>query len=142
MRRDTDRDLCMGNTIDWAALLTLATLLLLFGCASYVGWARGKYRVNAPSTTGPEGFERAFRVQMNTLENAAIFLPVLWLATLYANPAWVAVLGALWLVARVWYAVAYASDPKTRGAAFVTAYAAWGALMFLAAWGVLGSLLR
>ena len=76
----------MGTTTHWAALLTLATLALLFGCVWYVGAARGKYKVAAPATTGPEPFERAFRVQMNTLENAVLFLPALWLATLYFSP--------------------------------------------------------
>jgi uncharacterized MAPEG superfamily protein len=132
----------METTFHWAALLTLATLALLFGCAWYVGAARGKYKVAAPATTGPEPFERAMRVQMNTIENAVIFLPALWLATLYASPRIAAALGAVWVVARAWYAVAYAREPKTRGAPFVTAFAAWGALMILAAWGVLGSFLR
>ena len=142
MRRDADWNSRMDTTLHWAALLTLATLILVSGCAAYVGWARGKFKVPAPSTTGPEGFERAFRVQMNTLENAVIFLPALWLATLYANAAWASVLGAIWLAARLWYALAYARHPKTRGAPFVTAYTAWSALMILAAWGVVGTLLR
>jgi hypothetical protein len=42
-------------------------------------------------------------------------------------------------VARIWYAFAYARNPKSRGAPFVLAFAAWGALMVLAAWGVLTS---
>jgi hypothetical protein len=76
---------------------------------------------------------------MNTLENVVLFLPVLWLATLYFSPRIAAVLGAVWLMARIWYAFAYARNPKSRGAPFVLAYAAWGALMVLAAWGVLTS---
>lgn len=129
----------MGTTTHWAALLTLATLALLFGCVWYVGAARGKYKVAAPATTGPEPFERAFRVQMNTLENAVLFLPALWLATLYFSPRIAAGLGAVWIVARVWYAFAYARNPRSRGAPFVLAFVAWGALMVLAAWGVLTS---
>ncbi len=129
----------MATTTHWAALLTLATLALLFGCVWYVGAARAKYKVAAPATTGPEPFERALRVQMNTLENVVIFLPALWLATLYFNPRVAAALGAVWLVARIWYAFAYAHNPKSRGAPFGIAYAAWGTLMALAAWGVLTS---
>jgi hypothetical protein len=129
----------MGTTLHWPALVTLATLALLFGCAWYVGYARGRYKVSAPATTGPAEFERAFRVQMNTLENAVLFLPVLWLAALYFSPRVAAAVGAIWVVARVWYSVAYARDPKTRGAPFVVAYVAWAVLMLLAAWGVLTS---
>jgi hypothetical protein len=129
----------MQTTYHWPALITLATLALLFGCATLVGRARGRYNVAAPSTQGPEGFERAFRVQMNTLENAVIFLPALWLAAIYFSPRIAAIVGAVWVLARIWFAVAYVRDPKTRGAPFVTAFLAWGALMILAAWGVLTS---
>ena len=129
----------MGTTLHWPALVTLATLVLLFGCAWLVGWARARYKVLAPAVTGPEEFDRAFRVQMNTLENAVIFLPALWLAALYFNPRIAAVLGVVWIIARAWYAFAYARDAKRRGPAFVIAYVAWAALMLLALWGILTS---
>jgi hypothetical protein len=129
----------MGTTLHWPALVTLAALVLLFGCSWFVGVARAKHKVAAPATTGPEGFERAFRVQMNTLENAVIFLPALWLASIYFSPRVAALIGAVWVAARVWYAFAYASNPKLRGAPFVIAFLCWGALMILAAWGVLTS---
>ncbi len=129
----------MGTTFHWPALITLAALALLFGCSWYVGTARRKYKVGAPATTGPEGFDRAFRVQMNTLENTVIFLPALWLAAIYFSPRIAAAIGAVWIVARIGYAFAYVRNPKSRGASFVTASVAWGALMILAAWGVLTS---
>jgi glutathione S-transferase len=129
----------VGTTMHWPALITLATLALLFGCAWYVGVARGRYKINAPATTGPEGFERAFRVQMNTLENVVLFLPAMWLAAIYFSPRIAAVIGAVWVVARLWYAVAYARNPKARGTPFVVAFIAWGTLMILASWGVLTS---
>lgn len=129
----------MGSTLHWPALVTLATLALLFGCAWYVGYARGRYKVSAPATAGPVEFECAFRVQMNTLENTVLFLPALWIAAMYFSPRIAAAIGGIWVIARVWYAVAYARNPKSRGAPFVVAYAAWGALMVLAAWGLLTS---
>lgn len=129
----------MGTTLHWPALVTLAALALLFGCAWYVGHCRVRYKVAAPATTGPAEFERAFRVQMNTLENAVMFLPALWLAALYSSPRIAAAVGAVWVAARVWYAIAYARDAKARGAPFTVAYAAWGVLMLMAAWGVLTS---
>lgn len=129
----------MGTTLHWPALVTLATLTLLFGCAWYVSYARGRYKVRAPATTGPEEFERAYRVQMNTLENTVLFLPALWLAALYFSPRIAAAIGAVWVVSRVWYSVAYARNPKSRGAPFTIAYIAWAALMILAAWGLLTS---
>ena len=38
---------------------------LFFGVQ--VGRARGRYGVKAPAVSGHEGFERIYRVQMNTL---------------------------------------------------------------------------
>jgi uncharacterized membrane protein YecN with MAPEG domain len=129
----------VGTTLHWPALVTLAALTLLFGCVTAVGVARRRERVRAPATTGSDKFDRAYRVQMNTLENVVIFLPALWLAAIYFSPRIAAAIGVVWLVARAWYAVAYARDPDARGAPFVIAYVAWGALMLLALWGLLTS---
>jgi len=129
------------NDMHWPALVTLATLTLCFATVALVGRARGRYGVRAPATTGHELFERAFRVQMNTLENTVLFLPALWLGALYFAPRPAAVLGAVWLAGRLWYAVAYLREPRARGGGFVLAFAAWGGLMIAAAWGVLRGLL-
>jgi hypothetical protein len=45
----------------------LLALLLYMIIGLNVGEARIKYKVRAPATTGDEHFERAYRVQMNTL---------------------------------------------------------------------------
>jgi uncharacterized membrane protein YecN with MAPEG domain len=69
-----------------------------------------------------------------------IFLPALWLAGHYVGVPLATVLGAVWLAGRVWYAVAYLREPKTRGGGFVLAYVAWGLLVLAAAWSALKSL--
>ena len=78
----------------WPALITLGVLVLLFVVAWGVGRARDKYNVKAPATTGDPAFERAFRVQMNTLENTVMFLPALWLFAAFVSEVWAAALGA------------------------------------------------
>ena len=128
------------NHMHWPALVTLAALALCFATAAIVGRARVRYGIAAPATTGDERFERAFRVQMNTLENVVIFVPALWLCAFFFGPLTATAFGALWLVGRVWYAAAYLREPKTRGSGFVLAYAAWGGLMIAASWGVLRGL--
>ena len=125
------------NSLHWPALVTLAALALCFATAAIVGKARGKYRVAAPATTGHEMFERAFRVQMNTLENVVIFLPALWLCAIFFGPLTATAFGALWLVGRVWYAAAYLREPRTRGSGFVLAFTAGGGLRIAASGGVL-----
>ena len=125
----------------WPALITLGVVLLLFIVAWVVGRARDKYKVQAPATTGHPDFERAFRVQMNTVENAVAFLPVLWLFAAFVNGFWAAALGAVWLLGRVWYAVAYLKDPATRGGGFLVSTLAFAALALGSAWGVIRALL-
>jgi glutathione S-transferase len=129
------------TALHWPALVTLAALALSFATAAIVGKARAKYGIKAPATAGHELFERAYRVQMNTLENTVIFLPALWLCALYFGPLTATTLGALWLAGRIWYAAAYLREPKSRGGGFVLAYAAWGGLMLAASWGALRALL-
>lgn len=121
----------------WPALITLGVVVLLFVVAWNVGRARVKYKVVAPATTGHPVFERAYRVQMNTLENAVGFLPVLWLFAAFVNEMWSAALGAVWLAGRVWYAVAYQKDPAKRGPAFNLSMFAFTVLALGAAWGVI-----
>ena len=129
----------MATTFHWPALVTLLTMLLLAACGWAVGRARVRHQVKAPATAGPDGFERAYRVHMNTLENTVIFLPALWLAALYSSPRIAALVGAVWLVGRLWYAVAYARDPRSRGAPFALAAIACAVLIAMAAWGLFTS---
>jgi len=112
----------------WPALITWLTLMLLLALAYDVGRARVRFGIRAPATSGNEQFERIFRVQMNTLENAVVFLPALWLAAWYWKPTWASACGAVWLLGRVWYARAYARDPKTRSGGFGLASVAFVAL--------------
>ena len=120
----------------YLALITILTVLLMAYTVFMVGRARGKYGVKAPATTGHEGFERAFRVQMNTLEAALMFLPSLWVAAAF-GVAWLsAAFGALWLVGRLWYAVAYASPAGNRGPGFLIGMVALLCLILQALWGI------
>jgi hypothetical protein len=110
------------------ALITLAAIGLLFGCIWYVGWARGRYGIAAPATTGHRQFEIAYRIQMNTLENVVAFLPLLWLFAAYLEARWATALGVMWLAGRIWYAVGYARDPRLRGRGYLVSMLAFGAL--------------
>ncbi|WP_291991067.1 MAPEG family protein [Candidatus Accumulibacter sp. ACC007] len=123
------------------SLLTLACSLLLFACTAYVGRCRIKFAIKAPATSGHPQFEIAYRIQMNTLENTVAFLPVLWVFALNTSEFWATLLGSAWWLARVWYALAYARDPKTRGAGFGLSMLCFAALGLGGAWGVLRGLL-
>ena len=118
------------------ALVTILTVLLLAACMAYVGRARGRHGVKAPATSGPEGFERALRVQGNTNEAALMFLPALWVAATY-SPVWIAAtLGAVWLLARIAYAISYANPAGRRGLPFLVAGLALLGLVLASLWGI------
>jgi hypothetical protein len=118
------------------ALVTLLAVLLLFGTAFVVGRARGLYKIQAPATSGHPAFERAFRVQMNTLEAALLFLPTLWLAARYGFTFWAGVAGLVWLAGRTWYALAYLQEAARRGGGFLVGMVAWAATLLMALIGL------
>jgi uncharacterized MAPEG superfamily protein len=118
------------------ALVTLLTVLLLFGTMWAVGHARGKYGVKAPATTGDPAFERAYRVQMNTLEATVMFLPTMWRAAHYGFTGWAGIAGLVWLVGRVWDALAYLRDASKRGPGYLVSMLGWAAALVMACIGV------
>jgi len=79
-----------------------------------VGRARAKYGIHAPAMTGHPAFERTNRVHVNTLENLIIFIPAVLLFASYVSVRWAAILGLVFVVARVVYAVGYLSAPEKR----------------------------
>jgi len=130
------------NAHAWPAVITLLNILLLLWVAGGTGRARAKYGVTAPATTGNPMFERAFRVQMNTLENTVIFLPALWLAAIYSSPLLAGAAGLVWLVGRVVYALAYLRDPARRGMGFGISLLGFFVLLVAGGLGVARSLVN
>ena len=125
----------------WPALVSLGCAALLTAIGAYVGRMRGRYRIAAPSISGAPEFERAFRVHANTLENTVALLPPLWVCALTLSPTGAGLIGAVWLAARVWYAISYIREPKRRGPAFLIAAFAWGVLFAGAIVGIFRPLL-
>lgn len=117
-------------------LVVLLSVLVLFASGLLVASARSRYGIAAPATTGHPDFERAFRVQMNTLEHTVVFLPTLWLAAQWGNPTWAGILGLVWIAARVWYIPAYLRNAGARHNPFMLSMIAWALLLLLAIWGV------
>lgn len=118
------------------SLITLLICMLIIATGWHVARARGRYGIKAPAVTGHEMFERAYRIQMNTLENALPLLLALWLYAGFIGDRGAGVMGAVWLVARVWYAIAYQADPAKRGTGFSIAFVAFVGLWLGALWGV------
>lgn len=103
------------NYVDLVALLAVAQLVFF---AVLVGRARGRYGAKAPAVSGHEMFERAYRVQMNTLELMVAFLPALFIAGKYWPQPYVAGVGVVYLVGRLLYWRRYLAAPASRALGF------------------------
>lgn len=123
--------------------VALVTLLLLVQYTVYTmmcGMARGKDTVVAPATSGDETFERAFRVQMNTLEQLMVTLPAMWVCAHFYSATVAAGLGAVFMIGRLLYRQAYMKDPATRGMGMGIGFLANIAMIVLGFWGAIGQL--
>jgi len=76
---------------------------------------------------------------MNTLEQFVLFLPVLWLATVYpvASGYLAPGLGFVWLVGRVMYSLGYMADAAKRSSGFLIAGVALLGLLILSIVGII-----
>ena len=121
---------------NFTALVTCLAILFYFFTSLQVGKARAKFGIKAPATTGNPGFERVFRVQMNTLEWLPFFLPALWLFAIYISDPIAAVLGLVWIAGRILYMTGYSQAAEKRGRGFGIQAAA-AILLWLGALGAI-----
>ena len=122
----------MNDATLLSAIVTVLSILFVFYTGINVARMRGKHKIDAPAVTGNPEFERAYRVQVNTLEQFVMFLPLLWLATSYFKmlPWLPAVLGLVWIVGRFMYMQGYMVAPEKRSMGFlVTSVATLGLLI-------------
>jgi uncharacterized membrane protein YecN with MAPEG domain len=89
--------------------------------------------------SGHPEVERAIRVQMNTIEQFVIFLPLLWLATLYYHGiGWLpALLGLVWCIGRIVYSAGYMAAAEKRETGFIITAVASVVLLVLSAYGLI-----
>ena len=125
--------------MELVAIVGLLALLEYWAFLVMTGQARGRFGVAAPATAGHPVFERYFRVQMNTLEQLALFLPGLAVFAWTVSEPWAAALGVVFNVGRALYARGYIQDPAKRGPGFLLTLIANGVLVI---GGLVGALLR
>lgn len=119
------------------AWVTIASLLMYIWVFTRVGKARGIHKVAAPATDGPMEFLIALRVQTNTVEQLILFLPLLWLCSMYMSDFIAAILGSVWVIGRVIYAAGYYRAPEKRHIGFLIASLAGVGLLIGAVTGLI-----
>lgn len=128
--------------MNWVMLVTLLALVLFFVVTVNVGRARVKFGVKAPLTSGDPAFERALRVQQNTLEQLVFFLPGLWIFSTVVSPLYGAFLGLVWVIGRILYAWGYYQAAEKRGPGFAISLLASVILLLGSFVGVISQLIK
>ena len=129
-------------TLHYVALVSVLILAQYIYFIALAGQARDKEGIKAPAMTGGVRFERALRVQLNTLEQMVLALPALWLCATFFRPDVAAGLGVVYLIGRFLYARGYLSDePLRRGPGMLITGLASVAMLLLTLFGVIRDLM-
>ena len=121
------------------AAVTLLTILIAIGTAILVARARRTSGIQPPAMSGDPRLERALRVQGNTVEGFIVFLPALWMAALYFQGWAPPIIGLVWCLGRIIYAVGYVADAERRHVGFAICIFSVLILVILAAIGIFGA---
>lgn len=100
--------------METATLIVMLALLEYFYFTIRVGAFRARYQIDAPSCTGNDTFEKAFRVQQNTLEQLIIFIPGTYAFAYLVSTKWIWIPAALFIVGRLVYSRDYMGKPDQR----------------------------
>ncbi|HKO73069.1 MAG TPA: MAPEG family protein [Bradyrhizobium sp.] len=118
----------------FTALVTCFSIALYFFTSLRVSKARAAFGIKPPAISGDPGFERVFRVQMNTLEWIPIFLPSIWLFAIYVSDLVAGLIGLVWIAGRILYMTGYSQAPEKRRRGFgiqaTAAIALWVGAVF------------
>jgi glutathione S-transferase len=126
--REINMPLAVSFLYPLTGIVTVFAALVLLWTGILAGGARAKNKVPAPLMDGPEPFMRAMRVQANSVEQAVIYLPMLWLFAGVVGDFWAAAIGVFWPIGRIIYALGYLSAANKRSTGFLIGFAATAVL--------------
>lgn len=124
----------------YVELVAVLAVLQFFFFGAMTGNARRISGLKAPAMVGHDGFERMYRVQMNTLETLVAFLPALIIAAKYWPALLIAGLGCVYIIGRFVYWRAYVGNPSKRGLGFMLSILPTFILLLLALLGIVQSI--
>ena len=104
----------MTDPYTYVVIVSALALLAYYFTLLMAGLARGRFKIEPPSHSGPPEYERYVRAHQNTLEHLALFLPGLWLFAYVVSPIWAAGIGVIWPFMRVLYALGYHKAAEKR----------------------------
>ncbi|KAI1898598.1 hypothetical protein AGOR_G00074040 [Albula goreensis] len=129
----------IDQVVNIAAVTVLGVLEQAYFSLQVI-YARRKYSVSPPSTSGPPEFERVFRAQANCSEYFPIFITILWVTGLFFSQAIASLCGLLYLYGRLMYFQGYSESAHGRLAPlYFSAKVLW-VMIGLSAVGVLNSM--
>ncbi|KAM8907872.1 leukotriene C4 synthase isoform 1-T1 [Spinachia spinachia] len=96
-----------------AAVTVLAVLQQAYFSLQVI-YARRKYSVSPPSTSGPPQFDRIFRAQVHCSEYFPVFLSVLWTSGVFFSQGVSSACGLLYLYGRLRYFRGYSQSSQQR----------------------------
>lgn len=121
------------------AAVTLLAILISICLQINTGKVRGRTGIKPPAMSGDPALEAALRAEGNTVEQYVLFLPALWLAALYFQ-GWVPpIVGLVWCLGRVMYAVGYMNQPEKRYPGYMVSVLAALVLIVLAVIGLVNA---
>jgi len=108
------------DTYAISALVTVFSSVFTMYLAYNTGMTRMKFKAQPFEETKSKEVIIANRVHMNCVEATVVFLPLLWMATIFGPSAMIAgIIGSIWFMSRVWYAFGYLRDPSKRTIPFM-----------------------
>ncbi|XP_029367671.1 leukotriene C4 synthase isoform X1 [Echeneis naucrates] len=103
----------MDDMVGLAAVSLLGVLEQAYFSLQVI-YARRKFSVSPPRTSGPPEFDRVFRAQANCAEYFPIFITVLWTSGVFFSPGLSSVCGLLYLYGRFRYFCGYSQSAQGR----------------------------
>ncbi len=95
-------------------VISAIALILYYWALFNVRRARKRFYVEPPATQGAEAFNRIFRTQQVIGEHLIVFIPSLWMFSYYLSEFWGGILGAIWVIGRLIFAIGYYQSTARR----------------------------